>query len=88
MAPPAMSTLADSSDRVTPSAVLGITVTAGVTVDPVSPWGTVQLAVDPPGPGSALTLRHSKISTEARGVGSSGWIYYFLDNVCTEPGQG
>ena len=39
-------------------------------------------------PGSALTLRHTKISTEARGVGSSGWIYYFLDNVCTEPGQG
>ena len=51
-----MSTLAYSSDWVTPSAVVGVTVTAGVTVDPVSPWGTVQLAVDPPGPGSALTL--------------------------------
>lgn len=34
------------------------------------------------------TAAHTKISTEARGVGSSGWIYYFLDNVCTEPGQG
>ena len=56
MAPPAMSTLAYSSDWVTPSAVVGVTVTAGVTVDPVPPRGTVQLAVDPPGPGSTLTL--------------------------------
>ena len=56
VSPPAVPTLAHPGDRVTPEAVLGVAVTAGLAVDPVPPRGTFQLTVDTPGPGSTLTL--------------------------------
>ena len=56
VSPPAVLTLAHPSDRVTPEAVLGVTVTAGLAVDPISPRGTLELTVDTPGPGSTLTF--------------------------------
>ena len=55
VSPPAVLTLAHPGDRVTPEAVLGVTVTAGLAVDPISPRGTLELTVDTPGPGSTLT---------------------------------
>ena len=67
---PPVATLTNSRDRVTSRAVLSLTVTAGVTVHPISARWTLQLTVDPPGPRSTLTLsKHmmalSRLSTIA-----------------------
>ena len=56
VSPPPVSTLALPTDRVTPRAVLRVTVAAGLTVDPIPARGTLQLTADPPGPGPTLTL--------------------------------